>query len=313
MRAMRRNWPVLIMCAGALVVSIGGCRADPAQSGGPSPLTPRQSTPGAASAPAHVATTQENVVATRKFAGWLLHAVPMPAKAREWKHSPNGHFRRQSLWLGNSDPALARTTWWTVPLSAPDFASWLRQHAPEGLTAEDGGGSLKTAGVWERDLDFYSPSTAAHALGQVNFAYMTFEDGVVVRVDTFAAARFARTTMVPDDVTAVKIEHTSTSYRPRSKPHTTTRTITDRRAIDSLVRMVNALPGTTTVPFYSHCRARPVENYGMTFVAPKGTYVAELDASGCRSTVALTRDGQEAGPALDPGSAFTRAADHYLA
>jgi hypothetical protein len=110
----------------------------------------------------------------------------------------------------------------------------------------------------------------------------------------------------------VKLEHTLKSWQPKSKPHTSTRTITDRPAIADLVRMVNRLPGTMTVPDYSGCPARPIEEYRMTFLAPTGTYVAELHASGCWAPVSLTRDGQEAGPALDPDETFIPTAQRYL-
>jgi hypothetical protein len=301
-----------MLCSVALLASTSGCRADPVRPGDASPSDRSSATvPGPTTA--QVPSTQENKVATRKFAGWLLHAVPMPAKAHEWKHSPNSHFRKQSLWIGPSDNAFARTTWWTVPLSSAEFEAWLRKHAPKDLTGEEGGsGIVQSTGVWEHDYDFTGTSTAAHSAGVVNFAYMPDGGGVAVRVDTFTAARFARTVLVPDDVTSVTIEHTSTSFKPKAKPHTATRTITDPTGIADLVEMVNGLPGELTVPTYFHCPMMPgVNSYRLTFTAPAGTFVADLEI-GCGSTVNLTRDGAKTAPHLDPGQAFVPTIRRYL-
>jgi hypothetical protein len=288
-----------------LVLGLGGCtetqRAAPSPSPSPSP------SPGAAAT-----TTRDNVVATRKFSKWLLHAVPLPPSAREWSHSPTSHYRHASVGIGPSDPDFTRTTWWTVSRSREAFGSWL--HAPHGLRADsDSGGSVESSGVWEQDQDFHAPSTTAHTEGWVNFAFMPKGDELVVRVDTFVGARFARTVLVPKDTTSVTIRRTERSLEPHSRPHTTVRTITDTGAVADLVEMVNGLPGAMTTQFVASCPASVTQqSYSMTFATPHGTYVGSLPTTICWPQLTLMHNGAKAGPALDPGRLFTKTADNYL-
>jgi hypothetical protein len=283
-----------------LVLGLGGCaEAQRAAS---------STTPGAAAT-----TTHDNVVATRKFSKWLLHAVPMPPSAREWSHSPSSHYRQASLGIGPSDPDFTRTTWWTVPLSREALGSWLHAHAPLGLRADsDSGGSVESRGVWERDQDFHAPSTTAHTEGWVNFAFMAQGDALVVRVDTFVGARFARTVLVPKDTSSVTIRRTERSLETHSRPHTTVRTITDTGAVARLVEMFNGLPGAMTTQFVASCPASVrQQSYSMTFATPHGTYVGALPTTTCWPQLTLMHNGAEAGPPLDPGRRFTRTADNY--
>lgn len=254
------------------------------------------------------------MAATRRFSRWLLHAVPMPPGAREWRHSPTSHYRRGSVGIGPSDEDFTRTTWWTTSLSRDAFDSWLHTHAPAGLRADsDSSESVQAEGVWERDLDFHSPSTMAHTEGWVNFAFMAHGDGLVVRVDTFVGARFARTVLVPTGTTSVTIRRTERSFAPHKGRHTTVRTITDRPQIARLVTMVNRLPGAMTTEFVASCPAVLSErSYVMTFATPRGEYVATLPTTMCWPSLRLTHDGAEAGPALDPGRRFTKVADRFL-
>ncbi len=259
-------------------------------------------------------TTHDHVLATRKFSTWLLHAVPMPPSAREWSHSPTSGYRHASVGIGPSDPDLTRTTWWTVSLTREAFVSWLQAHAPQGVRAEsDSGGQVESRGVWEQDQDFYAPSTTAHTKGWVNFAFMPHGDGLVVRVDTFVGARFARTVLVPEDTTSVTIRRTERSLEPHSRPHTTVRTITDTGAVADLVEMFNGLPGAMTRPFVSSCPASVTQQrYSMTFASPHGTYVGSLPTTSCWPQLMLRHNGANAGPPLDPGRMFTTSADSYL-
>lgn len=301
-----------------LLLGLGGCAGDRTESSAafPDPQSPSSaasSASSASSASAGAPTTHDNVVATRDYSRWLLHAVPMPRGAREWHHSPTSHYRHGTVGIGPSDGAFTRTTWWTVPLSSDAFGSWLRGHAPPGLRAQDGGGSVQARGVWEQDVDFIAPSTPAHTRAWVNFAFVAQDHELVVRVDTFVGARFARTVLVPDDTTSVTIRRTRRWLAPPRREHAKERTVTDLGAVARLVRMVNRLPGAITTEFVASCpEAVEQRSYTMTFAGPQGSYVASLPTTMCWPSLTLLRDGVAAGPPLDPGRAFARTADRLL-
>lgn len=259
-------------------------------------------------------TTHDNIVATRRFSAWLLHVVPMPRQAREWRRPPTPEVRHPGIWLGPSDPAFTRTTWWTVPVSREAFETRLRAHARPGLRAEsDAGESIESDGSWEKDLDFFAPGTTAHTDGWLNFGFRSYGDGLVVRVDTFVGARFARTVLVPTDTTSVTIRRIEQSVRPHSGPHRKVRTLTAPAAVAHLVDMVNRLPGAQTAPFDASCpAARSQRRYSMTFVTPEGAYVASLPTTTCWPRLTLTHDGAKAGSPLDPGRRFVTAAERHL-
>lgn len=296
-------------CAlGCLPLVLTGCGEVPPSTGTPS------ASPSPAFDAAARTTTHDNVVATRKLSAWMLHAVPMPPDARHWHHSPTAHYRHGSIRIGPSDDRFSRTTWWTVPLSRDAFTSWLRTHAPHGLRADPGSeGAVQSSGVWEQDQDFGSPSTMAHTEGWVNFAFLPRGVGLVVRVDTFVGARFARTVVVPEDTSSVTIRRTQRSYRRHAHTHTTVRTVTGPRAVAHLVEMLDHLPGAMTAPFVASCPFYPRQTgYSMTFSTPHGSYVASLPTTSCWPSLMLTHDGTRAGPPLDPGRVFATMADHYL-
>jgi hypothetical protein len=238
----------------------------------------------------------------------------MPPSARKWGHPPTAHYREASVGIGPSDRSFTRTTWWTVPLSREGFGTWLHAHAPHGLRADsDSGGVVESMGVWERDQDFHARGTTAHTEGWVNFAFMPQGDALVVRVDTFVGARFARTVLVPKDSTFVTIRRTARTLAADSRPHTTVRTITDPKAVADLVGMVDELPGAMTKPVLASCPETVTQqSYTMAFATPHGTFVARLPTTACWPSLTLMRDGAKAGPLLDPGQLFTKAADHYL-
>jgi len=215
--------------------------------------------------------------------------------------------------IGPSDAAFTHTTWWTVPLSGDAFSSWLRAHAPHLLRADSGSESVQSEGVWEHDLDFHAPGTTAHTRGWVNFAFMADGAGLVVRVDTFVGARFARTVLVPTDTTSVTIRRTEQSFRPHSRVHTTVRSISETGAVANLVEMVNGLPGAMTAPFVTSCPlSMRQRGYSITFAGPHGTYVASLPTADCWPQLTLIHDGTKVGPPIDPGRVFTKAADRCL-
>jgi hypothetical protein len=186
---------------------------------------------------------------------------------------------------------------------------------PNGLVGEpdDSSSSVEANGVWEQDNDFHGASTSAHTEGWVNFAYTPARSGVVVRVDTFVGARFARTVFVPTDTSSVTIRRTARAPRPGARRHVATRTVTDAAVVARLVTLVNALPGAMTTPFVASCPPVLVNrSYRLTFTAPQGSYVARLPTTSCWPDITLTHDGAKAGPPLDPGTRFGRVVDRLL-
>jgi len=317
MRLMR-SVPGRCFVASLVVLSLGGCTgARPAD--GPAAPSPTAATRPTTVTPSTVAaattrTTRDNAATTRRFSAWLLHAVPMPPSAREWRHSPTVHYRQGTLGIGPSDARFTRTTWWTVRLSGEAFGAWLRTHAPRRLRADlDSGGPSESQGVWEQDRDFRAASTEAHTEGWVNFASTPYGDGLVVRVDTFVGARFARTALVPTDATSVRISRTERSLRPHARRRTTVRTVTRPGAVARLVDLVNGLPGAMTGRFVASCPAIvTVQRYSMRFATPDGSYVATLPDTACWPSVTLRHDGVRTGPPLDPDRRFPEIADRYL-
>ena len=143
---------------------------------------------------------------------------------------------------------------------------------------------------------------------------MAHGDGLVVRVDTFVGARFARTVLVPSDATSVTIRRTVRSFQQHARPpRTSVRTITDATAVADLVGMLNGLPGAMTTPFVASCPAAVSErSYSMNFATPHGSYVATMPTTMCWPQLTLAHDGVKADPPLDPGQHFTKVADKYL-
>ena len=308
-----------------LVLGLVGCTGGPQADRPVAPSTPppyasspssssSSSSSTAAPAAADATTTHANVVATRRFSAWLLHAVAMPLGAREWHHSPTAHYREASVGIGPSDVRFTRTTWWTVPLSSEAFGSWLRSHAPHRLHLDsDFGGPTQSRGVWEHDRDFHAPGTPAHVGGRVNFASTPHGEGLVVRVDTFTGARHARTVVVPQDSTSVTIRRTERSTRPPVRRHTTVRTVTGGADVEELVDMVDALPGSMTGRFVTSCPATLSEvSYSMRFATPRGSYVASLPSTVCWPSLTLRHDGVAVGPPIDPGRRFVGIAERFL-
>ncbi|MBW8751641.1 MAG: hypothetical protein JF565_09490 [Propionibacteriales bacterium] len=147
----------------------------------------------------------------------------------------------------------------------------------------------------------------------MNFAFTADGDRLVVRVDTFTGARFARTVLVPDDAISVTIVRTETSLRPNVEPRSIVRTVTDARAITSLVKLVDGLPGAMTTEIVTSCPASLEErSYRLTFATPNSAYVAWLPTTMCWPSVSLRHNGTKAGPPLDPGRHFTKVVDRYL-
>jgi hypothetical protein len=147
----------------------------------------------------------------------------------------------------------------------------------------------------------------------VSFAYLPHGEGLVVRVDTFVGARFARTVLVPRDATSVTIRRTERSFTPHAGTHRTVRTVTGPSAVADLVRLVDRLPGAMTVPFVTSCpEMLSVRSYRLVFATPHGSYVASLPTTACWPQVTLRHGGVRAGPPLDPGRRFAPAVEKHL-
>ncbi|TCJ30873.1 hypothetical protein [Nocardioides jejuensis] len=291
--------PALAVAASAaLALSLTACTSDP-------PATPTH----AASANPRIhldePATADNRAATAKYADWLLHAVPMPKGSKEWTTSPAKQFRSASVGLTPSDDHFRRTTWWTVPASVADLETWVHRHAPRPLRADNGDSWSSTNGhITEHDLEVLGRSTSVHTGGIATFAISTCAGGVAVRVDTFVAARFARTAWIPRDVSEVTIRRTTTSSSgPGPATKTTRRTVTAAADVQRLVDLVNTQPGVSTVPEIRHCPdIVETRTDALTFHSESGEWVAVLTSDVCFAALTLRHDGTEVGPALEPSS-----------
>jgi hypothetical protein len=309
----RRRWPAIVAAAAAVAVVAGGTSYVVARNGEPSPSLPADTT--SPTLDPDPRTTEENIEATHEQSAWLLHAVPMPPGSEELTESPTRYFRQSHLVSGPSDPEFTRTTWWTVQVSADEFADWLSTHQPNGLrlVPDEDGGTLYGGEASETRL-LAMDGTDAWTRAVVAFSFMAFETELAVRVDTFIGARFARTTFLPEDVTAVSLlrakrpaigdDRNDASYRRV--------TLTDSMSINDLVSRVNELPGSMTEAFVSPCPVMLNEiAYRLRFVSAEGTYRLRLQL-GCWAQATLIVDGEETVPTLDPGADFARALDRYL-
>lgn len=310
----RRRWPVMLSAAAAVALVAGGTsyvvgRGSDAPS--PRPSSATSPTPP----PQETATTQDNIEATRAMSAWLLHAVPMPPGSHELSSSPTALYRRPPIGAGPADSAFTDTTWWTVPLGAAGFEQWLTEHHPTELRLDpDEGATTIADGQRSDNRVFEVDGSAAWTPAFLAIDAMPYGDGLAVRVDTFIAARFARTAFVPGDVTAVSVLRT---VRPAggsdccSTDHLSHR-VTDAAGIADLVDLVNALPGSMTGTFVSSCPAMLSETaYRLRFSSPEGDYRLRL-RTGCWAQATLVVDGSATQPTLDPGTHFMRALDRYL-
>ena len=306
---------VVLVVAGAIYAV---ARGDDQASRGATPSTTSQ-----AAAPSSVATTptgattRDNVRATRARSRWMLHAVPMPRGSREWSRSPEPAFRQRTFGVGPADQRFTRSTWWTVPVSEPEFETWLSTHVPTGLTfrPDDGGAYSVDDGRMAQQDDLNAAGSSAYTPGFLVFSSLPYGDGLAVRVDTFIGARFARTTFVPKDTSAVRITRikgSTTGTRPRVPTRRTTLEVTDRAGIADLVAAVNRLPGSMTVPFVASCPAILVQTrYAVSFTTPRGTHRLSFDGGPCWPQARLFENGTRTRPTLEPGD-LASTLDRYL-
>lgn len=307
----RRRWPVILSAAAAVAMVAGGTTylvsrsdepAPPAESPTTSPIPPDP----------RDATTEDNIAAARAQAAWMLHAVPMPPGSEEWSGSPNEHYREATLGVGPADSELRQTTWWTVPIPGGELRPWFADHQPAGLRLqpdEDGG---VARGVREENAIFEADGNDSWTPAYVVFSYVPEGDEIVVRVDTFIGARFARTSFVPEDTTKATLVRTVRSnYGPRGA-YPASATITDPDQISALVDQVNALPGSMTGEFVHSCPVFPNEiSYRLMFESPEQTSEVRLQL-GCWPQVTLAVNGEATRPTLDPGDDFAEELNRYL-
>ncbi|MDO7869456.1 hypothetical protein [Nocardioides jiangxiensis] len=304
---------VRVVAGAALTASLAGlaaCTADRAAA----PERPAVATSRGPQLPPP-RTTHDNEAATAAYADWLLHAVPMPAGAREWSRSPLDQFRRATLGVSPSDPRFQRTTWWTVPLGLGDLGSWVASHVPKGLRLEDGTPSQSMSmGRTEYDVDLLGASTATHTGSVLNLAIVERAGGIVVRVDTFVAARFVRTALVPDDAASVtlrRVRAATTGHRPASR--TAVRRLTDPAVVRRVVDLVNRQPAAMTVENIHGCPAMLGGTvWTLTFATGQGEWTAVGSGDDCYPALVLRHDGVRVGPTLEPGRAFDDALDRFL-
>ncbi|HJQ04184.1 MAG TPA: hypothetical protein VJ872_01975 [Nocardioides sp.] len=246
-------------------------------------------------------TTAGNRVIALAASQHLLIVLRPPKGGHAVDSSPTADLRDPLEGVGPSDSRLSRHAWWTVPMSAQDFGTWLRSQHPDGLTVSDGGSSSAPDGTMVDIAELDGTSTAAYSAPVLTVAYLPHDGGVAVRLDTFLAARYARTTYIPTDTTRVAIRTVTTTFD--SKRRTTRhRTVSDPAQVHRLVAAANGLFGTVTIPNIFHCPLmRKQTTATVTFTGPSGTYAITGTATTCAAALALTHDGHLVPPALDPG------------
>lgn len=239
-----------------------------------------------------------NLARARAVAGRLMTELRMPPGAERLTHSPDVRLRRATSDVGPLDPALRRTTWWTVPLAASAFESWLNRVHEPGLTARGSG----AAGVAE----FSAAGTSAYTAPWLVVQYVATSRGVDVRADVDLSARFARA----DDsqahgVTRLDIARVAavviTPPAPQ-EPALATVHVTDASFVAEVVRSFDRLPGASVVPIAAMCPGPvpPAYDDVITFHTPRGDLVAKLHPY-CTGSLTVWRGGHQLGHPLDPG------------
>ncbi|HWU22667.1 MAG TPA: hypothetical protein VN088_14125 [Nocardioides sp.] len=235
----------------------------------------------------------------------LLTVLSPPAGGRVVDASPAADLRDELEGISPSDSMLSRHAWWTVPLSPGDFAAWLRSQHVAGMTVEDGGASSAPDGTMVDIADLDGTGTSAYSAPVLTFAYVPHDGGTAVRLDTFLAARYARTTYLPTDVSRIVIRRVTSSVMSSARRQVRTTVVTDPARIRRLVTAANRLPGIVTVPNIFHCpMMRTVTSARVTFTSASGVFAIDGPATVCGAVLTLSKDGHRVPPALDPGRAW---------
>lgn len=270
----------------------------------------------AVNAPVPARTTAQNMADAKAVSAALLAALPKPPGTQVWSHSPNDHFRQAWSGVGPADGRLSRHAWWTVPLSRADFTHWLATHHPAGMHLQGSAPtstSVASNGVWTDETDYVGTSTAAHTAPVLHVEFIPDGDRLAVRLDTFIAARFARTDFVPADVTRVSLRRTVT--RAVGTPRTTVRTvmIDDRQRIADLVRRSNALPGAMTVPVVMSCpMTTETTIYRLEFDGPTTAETLTVPTTNCGPAEGVLRRGEtRLGSTIDVSALPTLLAGYF--
>ncbi|GAB4003642.1 hypothetical protein [Nocardioides ultimimeridianus] len=250
-------------------------------------------------------TTADNRAAARAESERLLTVLSPPAGGRVVDASPAADLRDPLEGVGPSDGRLSRHAWWTVPMAPTDFAAWLQGQRPAGMSVQDGGSSSAADGTMVDIAELDGTGTSAYSAPVVTFAYVPHDGGTAVRLDTFLAARYARTTYLPTDVSRVVIRRDTSSMMSSARRRVRTTVVTDPARIGRLVTAANGLPGIVTVPNIFHCpMMRTVTSARVTFTSPSGVFTIDGPATVCGAVLTLSKDGHRVPPALDPGGAW---------
>ncbi|GAB3867077.1 hypothetical protein GCM10028801_40280 [Nocardioides maradonensis] len=234
----------------------------------------------------------------------LLTVLSPPSGGRVVASAPAASLRDQAWGMSPSDSSLSRHAWWTVPMAPTVFVAWLREQHVAGLTSSDGG-SVGGTGIGTIDItNFTGDSTAAYSAPTLSFGYVPHAGGVAVRLDTFLAARYARTTYLATDTTRVLIR-TVTTYADGRRRTTRGRTVSDPAQVRRLVAAANGLYGIVTVPNIFHCPMMlSTTTATAVFSGPSGTYAVSGPSTTCGAVLSVRHDGRLVPPALDPGQGW---------
>jgi len=246
------------------------------------------------------ATDAEALAATKSEARRVLRAfsaVMTRAASGTRRHatSPTPALRPLEYYIGPSDTSLTLTGWWTVPRSAGDLQTYLDATPVLGRKPEGWGSS---AGPRHEtpypDTSYSWPSTAAYTTPSLAVTLQPAGATTYVRVDTFIAARHARSdaTRLQGDVSSATVPSGD---------------VTDATTVGRLRRAFDALPGSSTVPWDGSC---PVGDTGptlrLTFHTSAGDLVVQDVPSTCGpDVVTVVQDGAALAPTLDGGQGDT--------
>ncbi len=198
-----------------------------------------------------------------------------------------------------------------MPGTAEEMKAYLLAHEPEGMSREEGIGTISDlAGHFIRTLDYVQDRSAdpdAYTPVSLHVQWMADGDRTLVRADTSTAARAVRTaeTYVGGDVTAVDIERVMPggTQKPGGNlrlPPVQLTAPDDDTEIARLVDAVNGLPASVQPPFVGSCPypGEPGPFVTLTFHTSDGTVVAHLELA-CFGQVEISRNGEAVRPTLD--------------